>query len=428
MRGRRLRLRSVTALTASVVAVASAWAAPPANDDCAAAISVARSDRSLLGSAVESTADGASICGPPGAPDVWFRHVADVSGPVIISSAGSGFDTVISVHTGCPGAAENELVCGDDLMFNGTFADATSEVALSMTEGETVWLRLAAGFGGGAGAYALLVTGPTSPVFQNGFESADACAWHAATPAASCDPGMVFVPAGELMMGSELISSAEAPVHAVYLDAYWIDRREVSVADYVACVTAGGCSVPNATYSSNPGAFEHACNYGAQSRTEHPVNCLAWSKASAFCAWKGKRLPWEAEWEKAARGVYANTWPWGNQRASCSYAVMEDPAAGGRGCGLASTAAVGSKPSGASPYGADDMAGNVWEWVADWYSSTYYTVSPYSNPHGPADGFVKGLRGGAWEDWSGAGLLAAARLSGIFSWDPDYGFRCARDD
>ncbi len=239
----------------------------------------------------------------------------------------------------------------------------------------------------------------------------------------ACD--MVFVPAGSFTMGSNSGNSDEQPVHTVYLDAYWIDRTEVTVDAYAACVAAGGCTAPNGNYGSAT-----YCNYGAPGRGNHPINCVDWYKSQAYCTWAGKRLPTEAEWEKAARDSDARTYPWGEATATCAYAVMNDASAGGNGCGLNHTAPVGSKPAGASPYGALDMAGNVWEWVNDWYSSTYYWVSPSANPPGPAGGNSRVLRGGSWDDNSGFGYLRASNRTydtPAFWSDFVGGFRCSRD-
>ncbi len=253
-------------------------------------------------------------------------------------------------------------------------------------------------------------------LFQNGFESADVCAWGSSDPAATCDPDMVFVPAGKFTMGSDF-SSAELPIHDVTLDAFWIDRTEVTVDQYSACVTAASCTAAGTSVK---------CNAGVAGRGDHPINCVDWSQALAYCIWAGKRLPTEAEWEKAARGTDARTRPWGEETATCDYAVVDDASAGGFGCGLAHTGPVGTKPAGASPYGALDLMGNAWEWVNDWYSPTYYSVSPPSNPPGPVSGDERTIRGGAWGDGSGATLRSAYRIpSGVTGTVNTLGFRCA---
>ena len=233
---------------------------------------------------------------------------------------------------------------------------------------------------------------------------------------------MVPVPAGPFQMGcNEAVDgdcdSDELPYHEVTLDAYEIDETEVTVAAYAACVQAGACAEPDTGYNG--------CNWGAADRAEHPVNCVDWGQAGAYCAWAGKRLPTEAEWEKAARGTDGRRYPWGNATASCDFAVMYD---GGVGCGTGTTWPVGSKPAGASPCGALDMAGNVWEWVADRYDSGYYASSPETNPQGPSSGSDRVGRGG------GFGYDAAAlRVSNRDYAPPGYaggglGFRCARSN
>ncbi len=227
---------------------------------------------------------------------------------------------------------------------------------------------------------------------------------------------MVYIPAGEFTMGSDSGNKDEKPVHKVYLDSYYIDKYEVTVDKYAACVKAGFCNEPDTGGS---------CNWGKSGRERHPVNCVNWGQARAYCEWRKKRLPTEAEWEKAARGTDGREYPWGNEKASCSYAVMNDGSGGG--CGMDRTWPVGSKPKGASPYGAMDMSGNVWEWVEDWYNKEYYRRSPDRNPKGPDSGKYRVLHGGSWFVNSDS-LRAANRGSGLppaFGYSSG-GFRCAR--
>jgi formylglycine-generating enzyme required for sulfatase activity len=217
---------------------------------------------------------------------------------------------------------------------------------------------------------------------------------------------MVHVPAGEFMMGSDKYGM-EQPVHTVYLEAFYIDKYEVTNARYRACVEAGACSQPDNTD-----------RYNDPSYAEHPVVYVDWYQAEAYCQWAGKRLPTEAEWEKAARGTDGRTYPWG-EGIDCDHAQYSEECGG-------QIVSVGSKPKGASPYGALDMAGNVWEWVADWYGKDYYSRSPGRNPPGPDSGTYKALRGGSYPDGLGIGRSA---IRGWYNPDAQYyyvGFRCAR--
>jgi len=176
--------------------------------------------------------------------------------------------------------------------------------------------------------------------------------------------GMVFVPAGEFYYGcNERVDTEcqddEKPGGRRSLEAFYMDRTEVTVAAYAECVNAGSCSLPGET------AY---CNWSEGDREQHPVNCVSWQQAARYCEWRSSRLPTELEWEKAARGADGRKHPHGNVGISCRHAVIsEDDNAG---CGRNTTWPAGSKVAGASPYGALDMIGNVWEWTADWYDSS----------------------------------------------------------
>ncbi|HRQ37989.1 MAG TPA: SUMF1/EgtB/PvdO family nonheme iron enzyme [Chloroflexota bacterium] len=173
---------------------------------------------------------------------------------------------------------------------------------------------------------------------------------------------MVFVPAGEFMMGSESGGSDEKPLHAVYLDSYWIDQTEVTNGMYSLCVQDGDCTRPSPLTSYTRDNYHLSLAFA-----DYPVIYVSWQDAQNYCQWAGARLPTEAEWKKAARWEEetqeARTYPWG-ETIDCDHANYIQ-------C-VGDTTAVGSYPEGISPYGALDMAGNVWEWVADWYASDYY--------------------------------------------------------
>jgi formylglycine-generating enzyme required for sulfatase activity len=193
----------------------------------------------------------------------------------------------------------------------------------------------------------------------------------------------VFVPAGEFTMGSpdSTVRADEYPQHTIHLDAFWVMQTEVTNAQYAKCVAAGACSAP------------HNRRWQNAAYADHPVTDINWNQAKAYAQWAGGRLPTEAEWEKAARGTDGRTYPWGNEQPNQSLVNC---------CNFISdTTPVGSYPAGASPYGALDMAGNVWEWTADWYNGGYYNQSPVQNPTGPASGNARVSRGGsAWNDAS----------------------------
>lgn len=235
-------------------------------------------------------------------------------------------------------------------------------------------------------------------------------------PAAQVSPkdnmAMVYIPAGEFEMGSD--NSNESPVHTVYLDAYWIDQTEVTNKMYSLCVSAGICQPPKAINS-----YSRTSYYGNSEFENYPVIYVDWDMANTYCTWAERRLPTEAEWEKAARGTTKSTYPWGDEADGNKVNAM-----GNKG----DTTPVEVFDLGKSPFGVFDMAGNVMEWVADWYSATYYASSPRENPTGPSSGMAHVIRGGSWKS-----NLNSIRSSYRFGLNPDMtnlyliGFRCALD-
>ena len=230
---------------------------------------------------------------------------------------------------------------------------------------------------------------------------------------------MVYVPAGEFEMGGSDADAwdDEKPVHTVDLDAYWIDKYEVSNAQYALCVADGDCTKPEFTSS-----FTRSSYYGNPEYDNYPVIYVSWHQAQAYCQWAGGDLPTEAQWEKAARGTDGRTYPWGNESPTCQLANYDS---GNNNYCVGDTSPVTNYEKGASPYKALNMAGNVWEWVGDRYASDYYSNSPAENPTGSTSGSFRVIRGGSWYNLNW-GIRAAIRSDDDPTSTLSYiGFRCA---
>jgi len=241
---------------------------------------------------------------------------------------------------------------------------------------------------------------------------------------------MVLVPAGPFLMGSDKrvdrnAYKAEMPQRTVYLDSYEIDKYEVTALHYLKFVLATGRS-PQIDWRYDGGNFQ-------ESMANHPVMHVSWTDADAYCRWAGKRLPTEAEWEKAARGEDGRIFPWGNQMAGLSRANYGRTGLSGpvrdrpeRLLLYPPIISVDKYDNAASPYGVQQLAGNVAEWVADWYDKDYYQTAPDRNPKGPDTGTNRAFRGGGWID--STPTVRASQRNGAppntkMNW---LGFRCAQ--
>jgi formylglycine-generating enzyme required for sulfatase activity len=221
---------------------------------------------------------------------------------------------------------------------------------------------------------------------------------------------MVRIPSGTFLMGSNDGKSNEKPVHEVTVHAFDIDVTEVTVDAYRQCQCAGFCSEPRSG---------EECNWRQSDRGKHPINCVDWHQAQSYCVHVGKSLPTEEQWEYAARGTDGRRFPWKNGAPggqACWSGKGNDLGLGER----RSTCAVGSYPAGDSPFGAHDMAGNVWEWTDSGYSENYGK---------PREEYRFVLRGGGWDFGNPSDLRAASRHGFEYSMRlSNIGFRCARQD
>ncbi|MGB0388528.1 MAG: bifunctional serine/threonine-protein kinase/formylglycine-generating enzyme family protein [Ardenticatenaceae bacterium] len=238
---------------------------------------------------------------------------------------------------------------------------------------------------------------------------------------------LLYVPEGESIIGSKEDDPAahkdkrEHPQHEVYLNPFWIDKTEVTNEMFAAFLNAIGnqeeegaawLDIGNSLISESGGTFQPKAGFA-----DHPAVEVTWYGANAYCQWAGRRLPTEAEWEKAARGTDIRNYPWGNNPPTKDVVNFN--------FNVRYTTAVGTYPDGASPYGALNMGGNVSEWVADWYDRQYYEESPQNNPNGPIEGKLKALRGGSWFNNLEPEIRAACRGADAPAVSEDFlGFRC----
>ncbi len=251
---------------------------------------------------------------------------------------------------------------------------------------------------------------------------------------------LVYVPSGDFLMGTEIGLTDEQPVHKVYLDSYWVDETEVTNAMYASCVEAGQCDKPSNLVFYQDSAYAN-----------HPVEYVSWKNAENYCAWAGRRLLTEAEWEKAATwDPYKNqqrVYPWGDQydchkgnfddELILDDSLMQD---GKVDCdGFVRSAPVGQFPDGASVYGALDLGGNAWEWVHDAFIEVdpfnasienYYAISPLENPQGvdPSITEYRSMRGGSYNFTFGFGRSAYRLWYGLDDKYEGVGFRCSLSD
>lgn len=282
------------------------------------------------------------------------------------------------------------------------------------------------------------------------------CSFNFATPplalTASMPSDMALIPAGEFIMGTPDGSDGladEHPERRVYLSGFFLDRFEVTNAAYFEFTQATNHRAPE---NANPSATLWAHGFPLPQVLTHPVVNVSWEDATAYCLWTGKRLPTEAEWEKAARGTDGRRYPWGNEwdltkANSASYwagRTIEFRSGAdwdafwlhGDGARIAKdkgvrgeilTMPVGSFPGSAGPYGIQDLAGNAAEWVADWYDPNYYRNAPLVDPPGPGRGAIKAMRGGSWLK-PAISLRSTDRDWGTMDSRPSgTGFRCAKD-
>ena len=234
-----------------------------------------------------------------------------------------------------------------------------------------------------------------------------------------CTQSMVLLPSGCFDMGDAFAEgdNNELPPHTVCItSSFYMDAHEVTNAEYAVCVSAGGCTAPGASNSNTRDAY-----YGNPIYDDYPVIYVNWTHANDYCAWAGKRLPTEAEWEYAARGgLSGKRYPWGDTISTADANYCD-------ACNLVDSDTSPVENYASNGYGLFDMAGNVAEWVNDWYQADYYSVSPADDPPGPVSGTSRVKRGGAWSEGSFNNRVAFRAGNTPDLHQHHGGFRCARD-
>ena len=236
------------------------------------------------------------------------------------------------------------------------------------------------------------------------------------------DVQMMLVLAGEFTMGSNEGNFDEKPVHVVYLSAFYMDKYEVTISQYKACMEAAVCGSPKGNVVDK---------YFGDYWAKFPITDVTWYDAVTYCNWRNARLPTESEWEKSARGLDQRTYPWGEDEPEPPYVHTNSGKLipGNQYANFASGfPAFGDYEKGRSTYGIYNLAGSVWEWIADRYAKGYYSVSEYNNPQGPTNGAMRVLRGGSYHDKDPFVLRTTYRYKlEPTQVKPTIGFRCARD-
>ena len=312
---------------------------------------------------------------------------AGVDAPLAVDT---GVDAPLAVDTGVD--APLAVDTGVDVPPS---VDVRTDVPMAMDARADVPLAVDAGFD------VPIDTGPRDvPVEDRGADSV-------------CPTGMRWIPAGTFLMGDPISGHTNAqPNHGVSLSAYCIDETEVTVATYQACVAAGQCTPADTTAG---------CNAAVAGRGNHPINCVTWTQAYADCQFRGGSLPTEAQWEYAALRATRLSYPWGDAAPTTQLCWS------GGGATQSSSCEVQTHPTGNSPFGVFDLAGNVWEWVFDWYAPYMGNATQYvANPAGAGDTGYRVIRGGSWADTTTEPVRSSVRSSGVpTTRDAHGGFRCA---
>ena len=263
----------------------------------------------------------------------------------------------------------------------------------------------------------VLETVPTFDPFLSGSFYAEPVSDADPAPDEETGAEMVLIPAGPFLMGSDSDSALPdaRPVHEVTLNAYWIDRYEVTNGQFSECVAAGFCYEPR-----EQGSALRPDYYKNEAFADYPVIHVDWNQAKAYCSWAGKRLPTEAEWEKAARGEDGLLYPWGNELPDVVPAQIGQ-------FGSGDTVPADAFPEGCSPYGVCGMAGNVWEWTSDQYDPDFYEKSPAFDPLAVTGGNIYVIRGYSWAYPFSLMDITLRNSAYVLTHTWDLGFRCAAD-